>query len=130
MQYYALTGSSSHDGMIDVDEWIMAAVLQEEFSRRYNCAKAFAVLDTNHDGLVDAAELADFVATQQQQQQQQQGQQGQQGQQQGQGKGKGNREEGCLEALRDWPEDGIDLAEFTELLCGNAATATTRSERL
>jgi Ca2+-binding EF-hand superfamily protein len=113
--------------MIDVDEWIMAAVLQEEFSRRYNCAKAFAVLDTNHDGLVDAAELADFVATQQQQQQQQQGQQ------QGQGK-KGNREEGCLEALRDWPEDGIDLAEFTELLCGNAATTTTttrtRSERL
>jgi Ca2+-binding EF-hand superfamily protein len=110
--------------MIDVDEWIMAAVLQEEFSRRYNCAKAFAVLDTNHDGLVDAAELADFVATQQQQQQ---------GQQQGQGK-KGNREEGCLEALRDWPEDGIDLAEFTELLCGNAATTTTttrtRSERL
>jgi transcription initiation factor TFIID subunit TAF12 len=121
--------------MIDVDEWIMAAVLQEEFSRRYNCAKAFAVLDTNHDGLVDAAELADFVATQQQQQQQQQQQgqqqqqQQQQGQQQGQGK-KGNREEGCLEALRDWPEDGIDLAEFTELLCGNAATATTRSERL
>ena len=107
--------------MIDVDEWIMAAVLQEEFSRRYNCAKAFAVLDTNHDGLVDAAELADFVATQQ----------GQQGQQQGQGK-KGNREEGGLEALRDWPEDGIDLAEFTELLCGNAAaaTTTTRSERL
>ena len=88
------------------------------------------MLDTNHDGLVDAAELADFVATQQQQQQQQQGQQGQQ---QGQGK-KGNREEGCLEALRDWPEDGIDLAEFTELLCGNTATATTttrtRSERL
>eukprot|EP01043_Picozoa_sp_COSAG02_P053321 COSAG02_NODE_5869_length_3975_cov_3.351393_5_plen_195_part_00 len=99
LRLFSRIGSgSASDGQIDLEQWLVAAVVQQEFSRRHNCAKVFALLDTNGDGRIDARELADMMTRQRQ---------------------IGEVDEESLVALREWPREGITLNEFTDLLGGN-----------
>ena len=77
----------------------MAAVTQQEFSRRHNCAKVFAQLDTNNDGRVDPQELRDMMLRH------------------GQIEEPNDKE--TLDVLCDWPREGMTLDEFTDLLCSS-----------
>ena len=84
-----------------------AQVVQEEFSRRQNCANVFALLDTNGDGRVDAQELAHMLLQKDREREAERGRQAET-----------EAREGCWDALRTWPREGITLDELTELLCG------------
>lgn len=101
------------DGRVDLEEWLAAAVVSQEFSRHHGCAHIFAKLDTNSDGRIDAKELADCLESttgvdsgfrsQRRQLRQTETQE----------------QTRHLRALRGWPEEGMTLEEFTDLLCGN-----------
>ena len=82
-----------------------AQVVQEEFSRRQNCANVFALLDTNGDGRVDAQELAHMLLQKDREREAERGRQAET-----------EAREGCWDALRTWPREGITLDELTELL--------------
>jgi calcium-dependent protein kinase len=101
------------DGYIDLEEWLVSAVVLEEFSRHHDCAQIFAQIDTDSNGRIDAAELAEFLESTSGVESEVKSQRRQLRQSETQ------RRNEHLHALRDWPEEGITLEEFTNLLCGS-----------
>ena len=96
------TDSRAGDGVIDMDEWLVAALAQKEFSEWLNVDRAFAHLDTNGDGVVDTAELAAYL----------------QRSAAAEAGASGRMDLDVEKMLSEWPDEGISLHAFHALLAG------------